>query len=310
MSTTLTPGVQAAMSTINAPTPGSAPTEPTQSPAGAPPSSNTPAPKAEAPKSASEVDELADFWSGDIKIEGLEPLPDGEHTYKGTPPLSQYINLLPAPVKKQLHNIQAGFTRMRQADTQTIKELRAEVDKYKSLVDTDRKHIRTAIEQVNQNIGDPIKEEDIYANPENLQKYIKQQTMMAWKDTINPLNERLQAEETERSRAELVSSAQKFIDSKPEFKDEAFKLQVAELIKQQIPLEHAYTIVVAKNKEKASFDEQVEARNKKNDNRDRLRKVSTGSKTQPALDLKGKSAWEKVQAISDYKQRYGTLPPR
>lgn len=298
MSTKLTPTVQSAITNVVEPAVANTP---------APVESNVTV--SDVVSDGDEGDSLEGFWGGEVKLEGLEALPEGQSNYKGLKPLKEYVNYLPVEVKKQLHNMQADYTRK----TQELAEARRQLEQERASVNQGRDQITKAMEHIQSQIGEEISEDEIYNSTDGLKKFIYQQSLKNQAEIYKPVYEQMQAEKQAAENKRIEEQARSFVASKPEFKDPAFKSEVAKLIKEQgMQLQHAYAVVKEQMAEQQpTLEDTINQSNKRSRQKDILTKISGGSKKSlPPLDVKGLPAAQKLKAIADYKERYGHLPPR
>lgn len=281
-----------------------------------PPPTPEPTPK-EAPKVADvvlseESDDTPVFWGEEVSLEGLEKLPEGQTFYKGIKPLKDYVNYLPAEVKKQLYNMQADYTRK----TQEIAELRNQLQKERDTLASNHAFINKAYQDITSKmVAEPVTEDELWT-PEGLEKLTEQKALKAYQDTFRPFYESLQAETAKREQDKIHEQAKAFVSSKPEFKDPDFKSKVVELVKNGLQLEHAYAITkVALEEERAQAEaglaNKIGESNKRSEQKRLLGRTSSSSKAQPLpeLNLKGMSAVSRMNAIEAYKKQHGAMPP-
>ncbi len=274
---------------------------------------NQPAPQPEPSIEGSDPE----FWGGEVEIQGLEPLPEGE-SYKEVPPIKDWINSLPVAARKTLKNMQADYTKK----TQEVARLKRELEQERKTLKDDRDYLTQQLDSLSQQKFQEFSDDELY-EPQNFRKFMEQESIKNYKKIYESQNERWQKMQQDEQYQSTLKSAQEFVASKSEFKDEGFKKQVYELLEKAnknadgswrdaLSLEDAYIFVKAKQpapQPEKELEKFISKSNLDKKRKEILQKTSTKSpKDLPELNLKGLSGPEKYQVIAEYKERYGRLP--
>lgn len=246
-------------------------------------------------------DDYREFYDSDFEIEGVKLAPGLSH--KGLVPLKDLVSKVHPEVAKHIYNLKGHYTKGRQE----IAALKQELAREKAVLKTDRENIANAYKAVQSQIEETaITDDDIWASTDGLNKHTRQQALRAVADLFKPLQEDIAAKQVASEQAQLVESAQTFIDSHSEFQDTAFRAQVTELVKAGYPLDGAYFKAMSTYESEAGkYEKQADKRSKHVDSKRALMKSGIGMNVIPRPVLKGLPAVQKVKLITDWQERTG-----
>lgn len=208
-----------------------------------------------------------------------------EDTHKGMKPLNHWMKHVPEDVRKHLSNLRSDYTRK----TQEISQMRKELEASKAEMMRNRERL------MNGNLAKQVAsidtevEYDLFDN-DGMKNEIKRQAALMLKEMLEPAQKEIEVQQRKLA-------LQEFKASNPEIETPEYRTEIIGLLKSrpELKLEDAFYITKAKLGAVEVEKQRNQLAERRNQQRQTIKKSGTGTRNAPKGTPKFKSAWEAFQ---------------
>ena len=208
-----------------------------------------------------------------------------EETHKGMKPINHWLQHVPEDVRKHLANIRSDYTRK----TQEIAQMRKDLEASKAEMARNQERLMNgSLAQQVANI-DTETEYDLF-DSEGVKNEIKRQAALMMKEMLAPAQKEIQVQQRKMA-------LEQFKADNPEIQSVEYRNEILNLLKSrpELKLEDAFYITKAKLGAVEVERQKNQMAERKQQQRDTIKRSGTGSRNAPKGTPKFKSAWEAFQ---------------